>query len=68
MDLHEICKWYDFTGKTIVVTGGAGILGGDMACALVGCHANVAIVDRDPAALAEKSIRARFIPERMWIR
>ena len=49
MNLSELTKWYDFTGKTVVITGGAGILGGEIACALVGCNANVAIVDRDPA-------------------
>ncbi len=48
MDLAEVTKSYDFTGRTIVITGGAGILGGELACALVGCGAKVAIVDRDP--------------------
>ncbi|RPI20068.1 MAG: SDR family oxidoreductase [Acidobacteria bacterium] len=48
MNLEEISKYYDFSGKTVVITGGAGILGGEMACALVGCRANVAIIDRDP--------------------
>ena len=49
MDLEELTRLYDFTGRTVVITGGAGILGGEMACALVGCGANVAILDRDPA-------------------
>ena len=49
MNLTELAKMYDLTGKTIVVTGGAGILGGEIACALVGCNANVVIMDRDPA-------------------
>jgi len=42
---------YDFSGQTIVITGGTGTLGGEIACALVGCGANVAILDRnlDPA-------------------
>ncbi len=53
MDLNELTKWYDFTGKTVVITGGAGILGGEIACALVGCNANIAILDRDPK-LAER--------------
>ncbi len=48
MNLEELTKFYDFSGKTVVITGGAGILGGEMACALVGCRANVAILDRDP--------------------
>jgi NAD(P)-dependent dehydrogenase (short-subunit alcohol dehydrogenase family) len=42
-------RWYDFSGRTILITGGAGILGGEMACMLVGCGANVAIMDRDPS-------------------
>ncbi len=51
MDLEELTSMYNFTGRTIIVTGGTGILGGEMACALVGCGANVAILDRnlDPA-------------------
>jgi NAD(P)-dependent dehydrogenase (short-subunit alcohol dehydrogenase family) len=56
MNLQELSAMYDFTGRTVVITGGAGILGGEMACALVGCNANVAIVDRDPA-LAERVIQ-----------
>jgi NAD(P)-dependent dehydrogenase (short-subunit alcohol dehydrogenase family) len=51
MDLAELTRSYDFCGRTIVVTGATGILGGEMACALVGCGANVAMLDRnlDPA-------------------
>jgi len=56
MNLQELTKMYDFTGKTVVITGGAGILGGEIACALVGCNANVAILDRDPS-LANRFIK-----------
>jgi NAD(P)-dependent dehydrogenase (short-subunit alcohol dehydrogenase family) len=49
MDLGSVTEWYDFSGRTAVITGGAGILGGEVACALVGCGADVAILDRDPA-------------------
>jgi len=56
MDLTEITLTYNFTGFTVVITGGAGILGGEMACALVGCGANVAVLDRDPA-LADRLIK-----------
>jgi NAD(P)-dependent dehydrogenase (short-subunit alcohol dehydrogenase family) len=55
MNLQELTRLYDFSGKTIVITGGAGVLGGEIACALIGCKANVAILDRDPA-LGEKLI------------
>ena len=53
MDLGHLTNMYNFKGKSVVITGGAGILGGEIACALVGCGANVAIMDRDPT-LAER--------------
>jgi NAD(P)-dependent dehydrogenase (short-subunit alcohol dehydrogenase family) len=55
MDLNQLTQMYDFTGKSVVITGGAGILGGEIACALVGCGASVAIVDRDPG-LADRLV------------
>ena len=45
MDLSELTRLYDFAGQTVAVTGGAGVLGGDIVCALAGCGANVAILD-----------------------
>ncbi len=50
MNLMEVTKSYDFTDRTVVITGGAGVLCREMACALVGVNANVVILDRDPAA------------------
>ena len=44
-DLAELTRMYDFTGKTIAITGGAGVLGAEIACALAGCGAEVAILD-----------------------
>jgi NAD(P)-dependent dehydrogenase (short-subunit alcohol dehydrogenase family) len=44
-DLAEITKMYDFTGMVVAVTGGAGILGSEIAQALAGCGAQVAILD-----------------------
>ncbi len=41
---------YDFTGKSVAITGGAGVLGADIACALAGCGAQVAILDVNPEA------------------
>ena len=46
---------YDFSAKTIAITGGGGVLCGAMAKALAACHANVVILDRD-LALAERTI------------
>jgi NAD(P)-dependent dehydrogenase (short-subunit alcohol dehydrogenase family) len=48
VNLDELTKQYDFSNRVVVITGGAGILGGEMACALAGCNANVAIIDRAP--------------------
>ncbi len=48
MNLQELTQLYDFSGKTAVITGGTGVLGGEMACALVGCGANVVVLDRNP--------------------
>ncbi len=47
MNLDELVRQYDFSGRTIVVTGATGVLGGEMACALAGCRANVAMLDRN---------------------
>jgi NAD(P)-dependent dehydrogenase (short-subunit alcohol dehydrogenase family) len=47
MDLASLTRLYDFTGRTIVITGATGVLGGEIACALVGCGANVAMLDRN---------------------
>ena len=60
MNLQELTTLYNFKDRTIAITGGAGVLGGEMACALVGCGANVVILDRD-MALAERLIH-RFEP------
>ena len=55
MNLAELQSFYDFTDCTVLVTGGAGVLGSEIACALVGCNANVVILDRD-IELAKKAI------------
>ena len=49
MNLDQIRTLYDFSGRTALITGGAGVLAGEIACALFGCNANIAIVDRDTA-------------------
>ena len=47
MDLIEHQSLYDFTGQTVLVTGGTGVLGSEIACALLGFNANVVILGRD---------------------
>ncbi len=42
---NEYSQAYDFTGQSVIVTGGAGVLGSVMAEALLNCGANVAILD-----------------------
>ena len=53
MNLQEVTKAYDFTGKTIAITGGGGVLCSEMARCLAGCNANIVILDRD-MSLGEK--------------
>src|SRR5829696_307349 len=57
MNLVELTKMYDFAGRTVVVTGGTGVLGQAMVRALVGCGANVALVARNRAK-AEPQVAA----------
>ena len=45
LDLKQLTAMYDLTGQTAVITGGTGILGSGIACALAGCGAQLAILD-----------------------
>jgi NAD(P)-dependent dehydrogenase (short-subunit alcohol dehydrogenase family) len=47
MNLAELTKLYDFTGRSVVMTGGTGVLGRVMVQALIGCGANVAVLARN---------------------
>jgi NAD(P)-dependent dehydrogenase (short-subunit alcohol dehydrogenase family) len=49
-DLAELTRIYDFAGKTVAITGGGGILGSEIAGALAGCGAEVALLDVNPEA------------------
>jgi NAD(P)-dependent dehydrogenase (short-subunit alcohol dehydrogenase family) len=55
MNLSKLQANYDFTGRTALVTGGAGVLGFEIARTLVECNANVVILSRNQER-AEKSI------------
>jgi NAD(P)-dependent dehydrogenase (short-subunit alcohol dehydrogenase family) len=55
MDLKNFLSAYDFAGRTIAITGGGGVLCGEMARALAACQANVVILDRD-VGLADKTL------------
>jgi NAD(P)-dependent dehydrogenase (short-subunit alcohol dehydrogenase family) len=49
MTVAQLDRSHDFTGFTVAVTGGTGVLGGEMACALACLGANVALLDRNIA-------------------
>ena len=49
-DLAGLMKMFDFSGKTVAITGGTGVLCSEMASALAGCGAQVAILGRDEEA------------------
>jgi len=51
-------EWYNFAGKTAVVTGGTGVLGGEIAIALANAGANIAILGRNRES--GKSIQQRM--------
>jgi NAD(P)-dependent dehydrogenase (short-subunit alcohol dehydrogenase family) len=53
MDLAELIKMYDFTGRTAVMTGGTGVLGRVIVEALAGCGANVAVLARNREKASE---------------
>lgn len=44
----KLKRMYNFTGRTVVITGGTGVLGGEIVRALASCGARMAIVCRHP--------------------
>ncbi|MPM43411.1 putative oxidoreductase UxuB [bioreactor metagenome] len=46
MKSDDLKQMYDFSGQTAVITGGGGVLGGEMAASLAWFGANVVILDR----------------------
>lgn len=48
MTPDKIKQAYDFTGQTMVLTGGTGVLGSEIACALAHCGAQLAILHLNP--------------------
>ncbi len=47
MNPSELSKLYDFNGKTIIITGGTGMLGGEIVRALADCGANIGLIARN---------------------
>lgn len=58
----ETIRAYDFTGKSIIITGGAGILCSEMARALVRCGANVAVLDYNLEAAERLAAELEVLP------
>jgi len=51
-DSKKFTDAFDFSGRSVAITGGAGVLGGELACAIAESGANVAILDREPGLAA----------------
>ncbi|MFQ5614644.1 MAG: SDR family oxidoreductase, partial [Anaerolineae bacterium] len=49
MNLKELSQLYDFSGRSIVITGGTGVLGSEIARTLLDCGASVTLLARSPA-------------------
>lgn len=47
MTAPTIGEMYDFSGRTVVLTGGTGVLGSEMARCLAACNANVILLARN---------------------
>ncbi|HLY59619.1 MAG TPA: SDR family oxidoreductase [Terriglobia bacterium] len=47
MDLKGLTRAYDFTGRSVVITGGTGILGREIVQTLIACGANVGVLARN---------------------
>ena len=60
LDLEKLRAAYDFKGQTAVITGGTGVLGREIACALADCGANLAILHSNPNS--GKQLRERLAP------
>jgi len=53
MSSSLVNTFYDFSGRSMVITGGGGVLCSEMAVAIAACGARIAILDRD-LSLAQK--------------
>ncbi len=59
MNPKKISHLYNFSEKTVAITGGSGILGSEMVCALASLGANVAILDLPPNVPEQVSQRIK---------
>jgi NAD(P)-dependent dehydrogenase (short-subunit alcohol dehydrogenase family) len=67
MNLDELRSLYDFSGRTVLVTGGTGVLAWEIVTTLAQCNANVVVLSRNheqgSVSVAEhfKSLRGRAL-------
>src|SRR5215510_8151716 len=61
MNLEELQSFYDFTDHTVLVTGGAGVLGFEIVRTLLQCNANVVILSRNPERAAKSVAELRNV-------
>jgi NAD(P)-dependent dehydrogenase (short-subunit alcohol dehydrogenase family) len=54
--MSRVQNQYDFSGKTVMITGGTGVLGRAITSALLECNAQVVLLSRKPE-LAEKLVQ-----------
>lgn len=62
MKPEELQQCYDFSGQTAVITGGGGVLGGEMVVTLAWFGANVAILNRSPRLPERITTRVKGAP------
>jgi NAD(P)-dependent dehydrogenase (short-subunit alcohol dehydrogenase family) len=67
MNLDDLTRFYDFSGRTIVITGGTGVLGREITRTLLDCGANVAIVARDEDRARPRVEYAKTAPGRALV-
>lgn len=67
MNLKQLTRMYNFSDRTVVITGGGGVLGSEIAGALLGCGANVVILDRDLAHARQELSRFGAPASRLMI-
>ena len=66
MNNAQLREMYDFTGRTVVLTGGTGVLGREMTRTLVACGANVVLLARNREK-AEVLVKGMSGPGRVMI-
>ena len=54
MNLEELKSLYDFSDRTVLVTGGAGVLAVEMVRTLAECNANVVVLSRNQEQSASR--------------